>query len=87
MIFGFIDESKTLNSVQTSWLGAAGALVCTLEKANMLFTVMMEEGSLDKLSAVIIDELHILSDPNRQASLAACVSGVARGFWEGTSRE
>ncbi|KAF5825677.1 hypothetical protein DUNSADRAFT_7640, partial [Dunaliella salina] len=42
-----------------------GALVCTIEKANMIFTVMMEEKSLDNLGALVVDELHLLSDPNR----------------------
>ncbi|KAF5826086.1 P-loop containing nucleoside triphosphate hydrolase protein [Dunaliella salina] len=42
-----------------------GALVCTIEKANMIFTVMMEEHSLSKLGALIIDELHLLGCPSR----------------------
>eukprot|EP00198_Chlamydomonas_reinhardtii_P012144 XP_001701481.1 DNA polymerase theta [Chlamydomonas reinhardtii] len=37
-----------------------GAIVATIEKANMLVNAMLEEETLGELSAVIVDELHMV---------------------------
>ena len=43
-----------------------GVAVCTIEKANALVTRMVEENALtDNLSAVVVDELHMVDDEDR----------------------
>ncbi|XP_044010406.1 DNA polymerase theta [Aphidius gifuensis] len=44
---------------------ATDVAIATIEKANSLINQMMEEGGLENLGAVVIDELHLLSDPYR----------------------
>lgn len=39
--------------------------IATIEKANSLINRLMEDGNLDTLGAVVIDELHLLGDPGR----------------------
>ncbi|XP_069676367.1 DNA polymerase theta-like [Periplaneta americana] len=39
--------------------------ICTIEKANSLVNRLLEEGSLYKVGAVVVDELHLLGDPFR----------------------
>ncbi|CAD1478881.1 unnamed protein product [Heterotrigona itama] len=39
--------------------------IATIEKANSLINHLMEENELINLGAVIIDELHLVGDPNR----------------------
>jgi replicative superfamily II helicase len=39
--------------------------VCTIEKANSLVNNFLQEGSLGEIGAVIIDEMHLLGEPNR----------------------
>lgn len=39
--------------------------IATIEKANSLINRLMEEGGLDTLGTVVIDELHLLGDPHR----------------------
>ncbi|CAD7699534.1 unnamed protein product [Ostreobium quekettii] len=42
-----------------------GALVCTIEKANMLVCRMIEEQLLDRLCVVVVDELHMVAEDDR----------------------
>lgn len=42
-----------------------GAVVCTIEKANSLVNALLEEGQLDRLGCVVIDELHMVGDEDR----------------------
>ncbi|KXZ52413.1 hypothetical protein GPECTOR_9g457 [Gonium pectorale] len=42
-----------------------GAIVATIEKANTLINAMLEEETLGELSAVIIDELHMVGEEER----------------------
>ncbi|GMH38125.1 hypothetical protein BSKO_06009 [Bryopsis sp. KO-2023] len=42
-----------------------GVLVCTIEKANLLVSRMVEEESLNRLGMVVVDELHMVGDENR----------------------
>lgn len=55
----------------------SGAIVCTIEKANILVNRMLEEESLGQLGALVVDELHMVGDDDRwvgaaAASAAAC---------------
>ena len=55
--------------VQRSWgqqLGGrsigdkAGIIVCTFETANGMINRALEEDALDQLSAIVVDELHMV---------------------------
>lgn len=44
---------------------SVGAIVCTIEKANAWVVTLLEEDAIDRISAVIIDELHMVGDDDR----------------------
>ncbi|XP_034941066.1 DNA polymerase theta [Chelonus insularis] len=44
---------------------ATDMAIATIEKANSLINQLMEEGGLENLGAVVIDELHLLGDSHR----------------------
>lgn len=50
---------------QTGNMTDTDLAVCTIEKANSLINRLLEENSLDSLSIVVIDELHMISDSSR----------------------
>ncbi|KAL6260260.1 hypothetical protein P5V15_007793 [Pogonomyrmex californicus] len=52
-------------SIPPGGFAATQVAIATIEKANSLVNRLMEENDLDSLGAVIIDELHLLGDPNR----------------------
>ncbi|KYN17239.1 Helicase POLQ-like protein [Trachymyrmex cornetzi] len=52
-------------SVPPGGFATTDVAVATIEKANSLVNRLMEENDLNSLGAVIIDELHLLGDPNR----------------------
>lgn len=39
--------------------------VCTIEKANAIVNRLLEQKKLDTIGAVVVDEVHLISDPNR----------------------
>lgn len=42
-----------------------GVLICTIEKANLLVSRMVEEEVLGSLGMVVVDELHMVGDEQR----------------------
>lgn len=52
-------------NVPPGGFAATHVAIATIEKANSLVNRLMEENDLNSLGAVIIDELHLLGDPNR----------------------
>ncbi|XP_011875915.1 PREDICTED: DNA polymerase theta-like [Vollenhovia emeryi] len=52
-------------NVPPGGFAATHVAIATIEKANSLVNRLMEENDLSSLGAVIIDELHLLGDPNR----------------------
>ncbi|EDO32438.1 predicted protein, partial [Nematostella vectensis] len=44
---------------------ATDIAICTIEKGNSLLNRLMEEGKVSTLGTVVIDELHMVGDPNR----------------------
>ncbi|XP_043519915.1 DNA polymerase theta [Frieseomelitta varia] len=51
--------------VPSGGFAATHIAIATIEKANSLVNHLMEENELINLGAVIIDELHLVGDPNR----------------------
>jgi DNA polymerase theta len=43
--------------------------VCTIEKANMAINRMVLEGRLHELVFVVVDEAHMITDPERGLAL------------------
>lgn len=39
--------------------------VCTIEKANAIVNRLLEQNKLDTIGVVVVDEVHLISDPNR----------------------
>ena len=39
--------------------------VCTIEKANNMVNKLIQEGAMDELSTIVVDELHMVGDRNR----------------------
>jgi hypothetical protein len=54
-----------------------GAIVCTIEKANALVNRMLEEDSLTEISALVVDELHMVGDDERCAARAGRTGSLA----------
>lgn len=39
--------------------------ICTIEKANSIINRLMEQGKMDEIGIVVVDEIHLISDSNR----------------------
>ena len=59
-VAGFFGGSKT----KATWADCDIA-VCTIEKANSLLNTAIEEGRIDQLGVIVLDELHMLDDEHR----------------------
>lgn len=59
-VMGFLGGSRS----KVTWSDFDIA-VCTIEKANALVNSAIEEGKIDQLSVLVLDELHMLDDESR----------------------
>ena len=57
---GFMGSQSPAGGLKTTDIGVA-----TIEKANSLVNRLLEEGKLDSLACVVVDELHMLGDQSR----------------------
>ncbi|XP_075148990.1 DNA polymerase theta [Haematobia irritans] len=39
--------------------------ICTIEKANSIINKLLEQGKLDEIGTIVVDEVHLISDPGR----------------------
>lgn len=39
--------------------------ICTIEKANSIVNRLLEQGKLNEIGTVVVDEVHLISDPGR----------------------
>lgn len=59
-VVGFFGGSK----IKPTWFDFDIG-ICTMEKANALVNGAIEDGSIDKLKVVVLDELHMIDDDHR----------------------
>lgn len=50
--------------------------VCTIEKANSIFNECLQQGKESQISMIVIDEIHLLSDPRRGYLLEILLSKI-----------
>ncbi|KAM7297612.1 DNA polymerase theta [Ixodes scapularis] len=58
-------------------LASLDVAVCTIEKANGLVNRMLQEGTLAQLGTVVVDEVHLVGDPNRGYLLELMLAKLA----------
>ncbi|XP_031620779.1 DNA polymerase theta isoform X2 [Contarinia nasturtii] len=44
---------------------SADIAICTIEKANAIVNRLLEQGNIDSIGMIVVDEVHLISDPNR----------------------
>ncbi|KAK2169547.1 hypothetical protein LSH36_9g16021 [Paralvinella palmiformis] len=49
----------------TGGFSSLDVAICTIEKANGLINRLLEEGKMDMLGMIVVDELHMVGDANR----------------------
>nr|XP_036224574.1 DNA polymerase theta isoform X3 [Bactrocera oleae] len=50
--------------------------ICTIEKANSIINKLLELGKLDDIGTVVVDEVHLISDPGRGYILELLIAKV-----------
>ncbi len=50
--------------------------VCTIEKANVCINRLLQEGRLSELSCIVIDELHMIANPQRGVGLELLLTKI-----------
>lgn len=63
--------------------GRERVAVCTIEKASSAVNRMFERGEIDRLVMVIVDELHMVSEDERGATLENCLTKIRHGVKSG----
>ena len=58
-------ESFAGNSTPPGGLKNCDLAICTIEKANSLINRLIEEGTLNQLGIIVVDELHLIGDSHR----------------------
>ena len=53
-----------------------GVIVCTIEKAYSLINRLVEEGRMDLVTMLVVDELHMVGDPRRGPNLERMLISV-----------
>jgi DNA polymerase theta len=53
-------------------------LICTMEKANNIINYLYDENKLSNIGIVVIDEIHLLSDPSRGVTLELLCAKLLR---------
>ncbi|GMT19441.1 hypothetical protein PFISCL1PPCAC_10738 [Pristionchus fissidentatus] len=56
--------------------GIWNAAVCTIEKANSLVNSYIQEGDVDRLGLIVVDELHMVADSSRGATLDSLIAKI-----------
>ena len=76
---GFIGSQSPAGGLKTTDIAVA-----TIEKANSLINRLLEEGQLDSLSCVVVDELHMLGENQLKIfsmiKLLLCAGEQGRGY-------
>lgn len=76
------DSAAVCRTVQNAWGGEAGGVtiadhkgvvVCTFERANTILNRMLEENTIDRLSCVVVDELHMVGLYATPAEQSGCL--------------
>ncbi|KAH7617243.1 putative Helicase and polymerase-containing protein TEBICHI [Nannochloris sp. 'desiccata'] len=84
--------SRLLRPIKTTVRGYYGAMdsssssplapngeavaVCTIEKANVCINRLLQEGRLAELSCIVIDELHMIANPQRGVGVELLLSKI-----------
>lgn len=63
--FRIVPFAGSVNSSSDLKLESVDIAVCTIEQASNMVNRLIEENKLDKVSIIVIDELHMLGDKNR----------------------
>uniref|UniRef100_UPI00358F608A DNA polymerase theta-like n=1 Tax=Myxine glutinosa TaxID=7769 RepID=UPI00358F608A len=57
-------------------LAACDVAVCTIERANGLLNRLLEDGQLNLLGVIVVDELHMVAEPGRGALLELMLAKI-----------